>query len=315
MAKHAKNTSTANAVLKRQAKKPVLKWIFLAFLIVVVLACLGGGGYIGYRAIVVSQDLPDVSNVDVLAMADKSTIYAADEETVMADLQEKNRQPLDSLDDISQNLIDATIATEDTKFYNHNGVDVFGLIRAAFTIATGGNTQGGSTITMQLMRNTVLSADAQKITIDRKISEIILALQAEKNYTKDEILLMYLNTINYGDGCYGIKAAAEHYYSKDPKDLTVAESATLAGIPQAPTFLCPSSHPENSLERRNTVLGRLLATHKINQDEYDELCATPEALDITVSSEGNNYLYPYYTSYVRDLIQEKYPDIDIYNAG
>ena len=132
--------------------------------------------------------------------------------------------------------------------------------------------------------------------------EIDLALQVEKLYSKDEILQMYLNTINYGSGAYGIQAAAERYFSKNASDLTLVEAATLVGIPQSPTYNNPIDNPDNCLERRNLVLNRMLTNGDITQEEYDAAVATPLELNVSDISTDGIYKYPYFTSYVRDTL-------------
>lgn len=134
---------------------------------------------------------------------------------------------------------------------------------------------------MQLVRNTILSKEAQAITLERKISEIILANRIEEIYDKETILLMYLNTINYGDRCYGIKAASKHYFSVLPDQLTLEQSATLVGIPQSPSYLSPSTNPDACLARRNLVLRRMYEENMISQEAFKNACATPIVLNIS----------------------------------
>ncbi len=225
-----------------------------------------------------------VENYDdsvVFNLAQNSKIYAADGQTVLAELQIENREPVSTLNAISPNVIKASIATEDARFYQHKGVDLFALFRAASVIFSGGNTQGGSTITMQLVRNTILTKEAQTMTLERKISEMILANRIEEIYDKDTILLMYLNTINYGDRCYGIQAASKHYFSVLPEQLTLVQAATLVGIPQSPAYLAPTTNPEACTVRRNIVLKRMFEENMISKEEYDAACASP--IELTVS--------------------------------
>ena len=142
------------------------------------------------------------------------------------------------------------------------------------------------------------------ISIKRKVREIDLAVKLEQIYSKDEILLMYLNTINYGDGCHGIEAAAQHYYSKHSNELTIAQAATLIGIPNSPTLYNPVTNPESSIQRRNVVLSRMLTNGVITEDEYN--AAIAEELNLNVApEEGTNgvYKYEWFTTYVRDLLQ------------
>ena len=224
---------------QRQSRVRTGRWTALFVVAALLVVAVGGLGGFLVLANAWTEDLPDPSQKDAFNLAQRSTVYASDGETVLAEFQIENREPLDSLDAISPYVIQATVATEDSRFYDHNGVDLFGIARAVVSNLFGGELEGASTITQQLVRNTLLTDEARDISLKRKVREAALALEMEKLYTKDEILLMYLNTINYGDGCYGIESAARHYYSKSAKDLNLTEAATLVGIPQSPTYLNP----------------------------------------------------------------------------
>ena len=263
-----------------------------------------------------TEDLPSVVESDAFNYSEKSTVYAADGKTVLAEFRLENREPLSSLDAVNSQLIQATIDTEDSRFYEHNGVDLVGIARAVLNNLAGGSLEGASTITQQLVRNTILADEMNDISFERKIREAELALEMEKYYTKNEILLMYLNTINYGDGAYGIEAASLHYFSKHASDLTLAEAATLAGIPQSPSNLNPVYNPEGCKERRNAVLARMLAYGHITQEEYAE--AASSDLNLNVAEEPSNngiYLYPYFTTYVRTWLLNEYSMNDIFAGG
>lgn len=263
----------------------------------------------------VSMKFSDFDDSKVFNLAQNSKIYAADNETVLAELQIENREPVPSLDNISPNVMKATIAVEDARFYYHRGIDFFALFRAAGSILSGGNTQGGSTITMQLTRNTILTSQMQAITLERKISEMILATKIETIYDKDQILLMYLNTINYGDRCYGIKAASKHYFSLEPDQLSLVQAATLVGIPQSPTYLAPTNNPDACKVRRNLVLGRMHEDNVISDEDYQKAIEAPVELNVSWNDPSENYKYPYFTSYVREQILENYSDAEIFEGG
>lgn len=259
------------------------------------------------------KDLPDVHDADAYNLAEKSTIYANDYDpdtgtgTVLAELYLEKREPVE-IDQVSQYVLAGTVATEDVRFYQHDGVDLQGIVRAVFVNLAGGQ-EGASTITQQYVRNTLIADEMTDISLKRKVREMELAVELEKIYSKDEILMMYLNTINYGDGCYGIQAAAEHYYSVNASDLTIAQAATLIGIPNSPTMYNPVVNPEASIERRNVVLSRMLTNGVITQDEYN--AAKSEDLNLKVKAEdGQNgiNLYPWFTTWVRDkLLAENNP--------
>ncbi len=286
------------------------QWTALVVLVGIALAAFGC--YQGAMGLVEEwcSDLPSIEDTNALEMSEQSTIVAADydpdtgEGTILAELYLENRVPLESLDQVSSYVVDGTVATEDERFYQHNGVDLQGIIRALFVNLAGGQ-EGASTITQQLVRNTLLSDEASEISIKRKVREIELAVEMEEVYSKDEILLMYLNTINYGDGCYGIQAAALHYFDVDASDLTIAQAATLIGIPNSPSTYNPYTNPDACLQRRNLVLARMLSNDVITQEEYNEAIAEDLVVREKDSSEDTDngiYRYEYFTTYVRDLL-------------
>ena len=278
--------------------------VLLAVLAVLVTALIAGG--VGLWALCSSwlQDLPDYTQVNEYNEAKTTTILANDEKTVLAEFQLENRDPVE-LDQVSEYVKLATVDTEDERFYEHKGVDLAGIARAVVVNITGGQ-EGASTITQQLVRQTILSSEMNEISIKRKVREIYLALKVEEIYSKDEILQMYLNTINYGSGAYGIQAAAERYFSKDASDLTLVEAATLVGIPQSPTNNNPIDYPDNCLARRNLVLDRMLTNGDISQAEHDAAQAEPLNLNLSDVSTDGIYAYPYFTSYVRDTLLNDY---------
>lgn len=278
--------------------------IALAVVAVILTAIVAGVVGVGALCATWLQDLPDYTEVNEYDTARTTTILANDETTVLAEFQLENRDPV-ALDQVSQYLIDATIDTEDERFYEHRGIDLAGIARAVVVNITGGQ-EGASTITQQLVRQTILSSEMNDITIKRKVREMYLALKVEETYSKEDILRMYLNTINYGSGAYGIQAAAQRYFSKNASDLTLVEAATLAGIPQSPTYNNPIDHPDNCLQRRNLVLNRMLTNGDITQEEYDAAVAMPIELHTSEISADGIYKYPYFTSYVRDTLINDY---------
>lgn len=249
--------------------------------------------------------LPSLENTDAFNYTQESHMYAADETTLLAEFQLEKRDPI-TYDQISPFVLRGTVDTEDIRFYDHTGVDLPGIARAVVNNLSGGNLEGASTITQQLVRNTLLSQEATDISFERKIREAQLAIDMEKMYSKDDILVKYLNTINYGDGCYGIEAAAQNYFQTSAYDLTLTQAATLVGIPQSPTYLNPKENPDACLARRNVVLNRMLAANDITQDEYD--AAQAEELNLNPAPDAPEegiYAYPYFTSYVRDELTKE----------
>lgn len=279
----------------------------IALSILGVFVAVIAAGVIGVSALCASwlQDLPDYTNADAYYTSEPSVLYAQNSETgeqvVLAEFQLENRTPVE-WDDISDYVLEGTVATEDERFYSHNGVDLMGIARALVNNLMGGDLEGASTITQQFVRNTILSGEMTDISIKRKVREMYIALKLEDQFSKDEILLMYLNTINYGSGAYGIEAASERYFSKHADELTLAEAATLIGIPQSPTYNDPTLYPDNAVERRNTVLDRMLSNGVITQEEADAAKAEPLVLNETIPSNDGIKAYPYFTSYVRDQL-------------
>ncbi|WP_418863859.1 transglycosylase domain-containing protein [Slackia exigua] len=298
----------------RDARTHGISWVLI--IILVSLCVVGYGGYRGVLALFDSwtDDLPDVNDADAFQLAEKTTILANDGSTVLAELYLENREPI-TIDKVSQYVLNGTVATEDERFYQHKGVDLQGIARAVAVNLTGGQ-EGASTITQQFVRNTLLSSEMNDITVKRKVREMELAIQLEKIYGKDEILMMYLNTINYGDGCYGIQSAAQHYYSVDASDLTLAQAATLVGIPNSPTLYNPVQNPDNALQRRNLVLSRMLTNGYITQDEYNDAAAEDLDLDVEEPSSSDGiYKYPWFTSYVRDTLEQQYSTDVVFKGG
>lgn len=260
------------------------------------------------------KDLPDYTDTDLYLSSEATTILDADGNKI-ASFYTQNRTTV-SLDQISQYVIDGTVATEDERYYEHGGFDPVGILRAVAVQLTGGS-EGASTITQQLVRNTILSDEQFDVTLQRKVREIYLAVKMEEIYSKDEILNMYLNVINYGHGAYGIEAASNVYFSKSAKDLTLAEAALLVGLPNAPSQYDPTVNPDYALSRRNTVLDRMLSNGYITQEEHDAAQAEPIVLNLSEPSGTgvDIYKYPYFVDYVRDLLSNEFDYNQIFSGG
>ncbi len=215
-------------------------------------------------------------------------------------LYEGRNRSLVKLDEVPLQFRQATIAIEDKNFYKHMGVDFLAIGRAIYSNLNHGTYQGASTITQQLIKNTLLTPEQ---TYARKIKEVILALWTEHIYTKDQILTMYLNEAPYGGPAWGVKAASETYFGKEPKDLSLAESAYLAGLPASPTEYSPYGiHPELAKERQKEVLKRMVADKYITQTQADE--ALKEQLALTPPTDP--MLAPHFVMYVKKLLSDKY---------
>ncbi|KTF16494.1 PBP1A family penicillin-binding protein [Pseudoalteromonas carrageenovora] len=255
---------------------------------------------------------PDIPSVQVLKDVQLQTpmqVFTKDG-LLINQFGEKRRIPV-TIDEIPQPLINAFLATEDNRFYDHVGIDPIGIVRSAIVlISTGEKKQGASTITMQLARNFFLTREKAYI---RKVKEIFIALHIENVLTKDEILELYLNKIELGNRAFGIGAAAQVYYGKELKDLTLAQMAMIAGLPKAPSALNPIRNPTRAKARRNVVLGRLLTENYITQEQYNEATNQP----ITAYFHGAEIdLYaPYISEMVRAEMVSRYGVDKAYNSG
>ncbi len=228
---------------------------------------------------------------------------------LIAEYGDKRRIPL-SFDQIPQSLIDAVLATEDARFYEHPGVDPIGLVRAAIVVLKSGRkAQGASTITMQVARNFYLTREK---TFSRKLREILLALKIDETFSKDTILSLYLNKIFFGNRAYGVGAAADVYYGKKLNELSLAEMAMLAGLPQSPSRNNPIRNPESALERRNHVLERMYELGKISHAQYEQ--AISEPVTARYHHQKIDLQADYAASTIRQQMLEKFGE-KIYEIG
>lgn len=285
----------------------MLKWLVRLFIVMMLGAALGVASLIGIYFYIKPQ-LPDVTALRDVKLATPMRVYSRDGELI-AQYGEIRRIPL-RLDEIPQPMIDAVLATEDARFYEHPGIDPIGIIRAASVWAVSGHArQGASTITQQVARNFFLSNEK---TIIRKVKEVFLAWRIEQNLTKNEILELYLNKIPLGYRSFGIGAAAQVYFGKEVKDLGLDEIAIIAGLPKAPSMLNPIRSPERAFARRNVVLGRMLETGKITQAQFDEASKMPikarfHGAEVTLHA-------PYLGEMVRQKMLEQFGE-DAYTMG
>ena len=232
-----------------------------------MLALLGTGGFLVVATclyLYLSPKLPSVEELKEIELQIPLRIYSQDLK-VIAEFGEKKRSPV-SFDEIPQSMIDAFLAAEDDSFFEHRGIVVSGLLRAAVELVTTGSIRsGGSTITMQVARNFFLS-NRQEFT--RKFNEILLAFRIEEGLTKEEILSLYTNKIYMGNRAYGVGAAAHVYYGKSLEELSIAQIAMIAGLPKAPSSYNPIANPQRALLRRNWILGRMLLLGNIDKQQY-----------------------------------------------
>ncbi|MDO9424619.1 MAG: penicillin-binding protein 1A [Methylobacter sp.] len=282
----------------------ILKWLIIFFMAITLSAAISG--YFLYNAL--SVDLPDVKTLHNVQYQTPLSIYSKDN-LLIAQFGEKKRTPV-NIEDVPQQLINAFIAAEDDSFYEHPGIDFKGLLRAGLQLAlTGKKKQGGSTITMQVTRNFLLS---NKKTYTRKLKEIILALKIEQEYPKEKILELYLNQIFMGHRAYGIDAAAQTYYGKSLSELSLAEHAMIAGLPKAPSIYNPITNETRAIERRNYVLHRMLELNHITQQDYENAYRQPSTAKLQSVSPEISALY--LAEMVRQKIFELYGE-QAYTSG
>lgn len=276
------------------------KLVTRAFLVLfAILLLLGIAGSVAlYRHF--APQLPDVETLKEIKLQTPLKIFSQDGKLV-AEYGEKKRIPLD-FHEIPDTFVQALRAAEDARFFEHHGIDIKGLTRAAYQLASTGKIKsGGSTITMQVAKNYFLTRER---TFERKFSEILLALKIEQSLSKEEIFELYVNKIYLGHRAYGIQAAANVYYGKDINELSLPQLAMIAGLPKAPSASNPISNPEKALERRNWILGRMKLLNFISAQEYESATNTPvTARYHTTDIELNA---PYIAEMVRSDLYEKF---------
>ncbi|AJZ91508.1 peptidoglycan glycosyltransferase/peptidoglycan DD-transpeptidase MrcA [Cedecea neteri] len=276
---------------------------FVKYLLILAVCCvlLGAGSIYGLYKYIEPQ-LPDVATLRDVRLQIPMQVYSADGELI-AQYGEKRRIPL-TLNQIPPVMVKAFIATEDSRFYEHHGVDPVGIFRAAsVALFSGHASQGASTITQQLARNFFLSPER---TLMRKIKEAFLAVRIEQMLNKDEILELYLNKIYLGYRAYGVGAAAQVYFGKTVDQLTLSEIAVIAGLPKAPSTFNPLYSMDRSTARRNVVLSRMLSEGYISQSQYDE--ARNQPIDASYHTPEIAFSAPYLSELVRQDMVARYGD-------
>ena len=296
-----------SSMMGKRARVSFIRVLFVSLIaLCIAVACLGVGSFRG-----VIDNAPDVNDIDIMPLGYATFLYddAGNQIRKLA-APNSNRLPV-TLDQIPVDLQHAVVAIEDERFYEHNGIDVKGILRAGMkAITTGDFSEGASTITQQLLKNNVFtnwtSESTQLERFTRKFQEQYLAVQVEKKTNKDTILENDLNTINLGAGSYGVQAAARQYFDKDVWDLNLSECATLAGITQNPTKFNPIINPESNQKRRKEVLQHMLDQNYITQDQYDEALADDVYSRIQAAQEKNssteNTVYTYFEDELTDQI-------------
>ncbi len=274
----------------------IKKLFLLVFAVGVVGLIAAVSGYFYF-----ARNLPTVEQIKERQISQSTKIYDRTETVLLYQISGSENRTVIPFGDIPRYLKDATIAIEDKNFYTEPGFSWSGYLRALITNITHGQImQGGSTITQQLARNAFLTTDQ---TVTRKIKELILAIRLNRYYSKDEILALYLNEIPYGPTAYGVEEASQDYFNKSVRDLNLAENATLAAIPKAPTYYYPwGNHVNDLLNREKIILGKMLELGKITQKEYDEAVK----YKIAFAPQGKKINAPHFVMAVQDYLAQKY---------
>ena len=303
---------------KKWGNRFALSFFKVFLFCVLAVGVIGVCGGLGFVKGILSS-VPDMSNIDVSPSGFSTFIYDAEgNQIAKLDAEGSNRVPV-SMEDIPADLAHAFVAIEDERFYEHNGIDLRGILRAAYVGLTSGNfSEGASTITQQLIKNNVLTtwtSESERsfaYKLKRKIQEQYLAIMLEQEMSKDDILENYMNTINLGQNTLGVQAASRRYFGKNVWDLNLSECAVIAAITQNPSRYNPISHPDNNAERRQDVLYKMLEQGYITQSEYDEALADDVYSRIqTVNEEtGETQVNSYFVDAVTEDVME-----DLQEAG
>ncbi|HEX3099997.1 MAG TPA: penicillin-binding protein, partial [Patescibacteria group bacterium] len=264
---------------------------------------------IAFLFIYYSRSLPDPNRLLGRNVPESTKIYAKDD-SLLYEVHGEVKRTLVNLDQINPNLKNATLVAEDRNFYSHAGISITGLIRSVIVdVIHRSKVQGGSTITQQFVKNAMLSNDKSYV---RKIKEIVLSIELEARFSKDEILKMYLNEIPYGRNAYGVEAAAQTYFNKHASDLSIAESAYLAALPQAPSYYNPSGpHFDDLQARQQYILNQMKDLGYISNDQLQQ--AMNE--DVQFQQIKNSIVAPHFVQYVEDYVADKYGEQALREGG
>lgn len=296
------------ATLKSAKVKRVLKRVGIGVLLAMVIV----GGVLAGIATGYMSGLPKLSAYKDLGRDQTSKMYAADG-TLLATLHAEQDRDVIPASDIPKTLQRAVVAIEDERFYQHKGVDLRGILRAVYVNWRYGASEGGSTLTQQYVRNSFIKPEP---TLSRKIKEAALAYQLEQKYSKDKILEMYLNTVYFGEGCYGIEAAAQTYFGKHAKDLTLPEAALIAGLPGAPNLFDPYVNIKLCKTRRDRVLDKMVEQKYLTLKEAAAAKKTPIVVKpAKLPTETASQVAPYFVEHIKLGLIEKYGANMVYRGG
>jgi 1A family penicillin-binding protein len=289
--------------IKIEKPKKQRRWFRKRYILLIFFAI-----FIGVFYYFILRDLPSPTRLASDSQPQSTKIYDRND-TLLYTIYNSKNQTFIPLKDIPKHIQQATIAIEDKDFYKHGAVDIKGIARAFYVTMFHKQTQGGSTLTQQLVKTSLLSSER---TLQRKAKEVVLSFATEILYPKNKILEMYLNQVPYGGTSYGVEAASQTYFGKPVKQLTLAESAFLAGLPESPTTFSPfGSHPELAKQRQEIILQKMYEQKYISKSEYDQ--ALKQKLHFQQIS--NKILAPHFVLYVKDLLVKKYGTQTVEQGG
>lgn len=315
ISKIQKSLTSKTIKFKKMCIVSVLRLMLAAALSLMIIGiCLGIGAFKG-----ILSSAPEIDPDQVFPQGFATIVYDAKGNQLTKLVAENSNRSYETMDKIPQNLADAFVAIEDRRFYEHNGIDIQGILRAGFYVLQEGSlSQGASTITQQIIKNNVFDnwtneSNIQKIR--RKVQEQYLAIELEKKMSKEKILEIYMSTINLGQNTLGVKAAAARYFNKEPYQLTLSECAVIAATTSNPSVYNPISHPEKNQDRREIVLGYMKDLEFITQEEYDEAMADDVYSRITAVNEKTevNSVYTYFVDEVTEQVLADLMEIKGFN--
>lgn len=301
------NEASAKALARAKKTPSLLKRLILDFgLLVFGMAILFVALFMMW---VSSLQLPTFSDFEARKIANSTKIYDRTGKVLLYNIHDNIKRTVVDFDDISQPIKDAVISIEDDQFYHHIGIRPKAIVRSVFKTATG-NTQGGSTITQQIIKNSLLSTEQ---TVTRKVKEWILAVKLEEHLTKDEILNIYLNESPFGGNIYGVEEAAQTYFNKPASQVTIVEAAYLAALPQAPSRYSPYGKNRQLLEdRKNLVLSKMREFNYISESEYQSAKNTTVQFE---PQEKQNGKALHFVFYVRSILEDQFGEEEVENGG
>lgn len=309
--KSSKKRINKNSTPKKKNKKNkkfsnIKKKIILFLIFILFISFLIGS----FSVAMIARGLPDPNKLIDRELAQTTKIYDRTGETVLYEIHGDQQRTLVNIKDLPDYVKWASIAIEDKNFYHHSGISIWGIFRGViWRKLQGKSVQGGSTLTQQFVKNAVLTNER---TITRKVKEWILSYKLEQKFSKDEILQLYLNEIPYGSTAYGVEAASQKYFAKSAKDLTLAEAAILAALPQAPSAYSPyGNHKDRLIERQRYILDLMVEQNYISKEDAENA----KKQELVFNKQATNIKAPHFVMYIKDLLAEKYGEKMIEQGG